>query len=154
MNSSILAASQAQHAVPEAESVEKAAPDIDALVEKIRGMTGTTKADGAAPASGTSSIDSNLLSANARSQSATPGIPYNVCSGTPVPIGKLVEVLRAKARVPITIAQDPSRFRPNDTPLVLGDHARLTRDTGWSPEIPIEQTVDDLLAYWRQQIAS
>ena len=86
--------------------------------------------------------------------SATPGIPYNVCSGTPVPIGKLVEVLRAKARVPITIAQDPSRFRPNDTPLVLGDHARLTRDTGWSPEIPIEQTVDDLLAYWRQQIAS
>ena len=86
--------------------------------------------------------------------SAKPGIPYNVCSGTPVPIGRLVEVLKSRARVPITIEQDPARFRPNDTPLVLGDHSRLTRDTGWSPEIPIERTVDDLLAYWRQQIAS
>ncbi|HEX6163508.1 MAG TPA: GDP-mannose 4,6-dehydratase [Vicinamibacterales bacterium] len=86
--------------------------------------------------------------------SAKPGIPYNVCSGTPVPISRLVELLKSKARVPITIAQDPARFRPNDTPLVLGDHARLTRDTGWSPEIPFEQTVSDLLAYWRQQIAS
>jgi GDP-4-dehydro-6-deoxy-D-mannose reductase len=60
-----------------------------------------------------------------------------------VPIRRLVELLRSKARVPITIEQDPSRFRPNDTPLVLGDHSRLTADTGWSPQIPLEQTVED-----------
>ena len=78
--------------------------------------------------------------------SAMPGVPYNVCSGTPVPIRDLVELMRSKARVPIAIEQDPSRFRPNDTPLVLGDHSRLTADTGWSPQIPLEQTVDDLLA--------
>lgn len=83
-------------------------------------------------------------------RSATPGIPYNVCSGTPVQIRTLVELLRSKSRVPITIEQDPARFRPNDTPLVLGDHALLTRDTGWTPQIPLEQTVDDLLDYWRQ----
>ena len=59
--------------------------------------------------------------------SAKPGMPYNVCSGTPVPIRTLVELLQSKARVPITIEQDPARFRPNDTPLVLGDHSRLTR---------------------------
>ena len=86
--------------------------------------------------------------------SATPGVPYNVCSGTPVPIRELVGLMQRHARVPITVGQDPSRFRPNDTPLVLGDHSRLTRDTGWSPRIPLEQTVGDLLAYWRQQIAS
>lgn len=84
--------------------------------------------------------------------SATPGIPYNVCSGNAVPIRTLVDAMRANARVPIAIAQDPSRFRPNDTPLVLGDHGRLTRDTGWSPQIPIDQTVRDLLAYWRETI--
>ncbi len=84
--------------------------------------------------------------------SAIPGVPYNVCSGTAVPIRDLVELLRSKARVPITIEQDQSRFRPNDTPLVLGDHSRLTRDTGWSPQIPLEQTVEDLLAYWRQTL--
>ena len=85
--------------------------------------------------------------------SATPGIPYNVCSGTAVPIRTLTDLLKSKARVPIAIDQDSSRFRPNDTPLVLGDHSRLTRDTGWSPQIPLEQTAEDLLAYWRTQIA-
>ena len=85
--------------------------------------------------------------------SAKPGIPYNVCSGTPVPISRLVGLMQSKARVPITIAQDPARFRPNDTPLVLGDHARLTSDTGWTPAIPFEKTVEDLLSYWRLEIA-
>ena len=84
--------------------------------------------------------------------SATPGVPYNVCSGRAVPIRDLVELLRSKARVPITIEQDPSRFRPNDTPLVLGDHSRLTADTGWSPQIRVDQTVTDLLDYWRSAI--
>ena len=84
--------------------------------------------------------------------SAKPGVPYNVCSGTPVRIRTLVELLQSKARVPITIEQDPARFRPNDTPLVLGDHRRLTSDTGWVPQIPLAQTVEDLLSYWRSQI--
>lgn len=80
---------------------------------------------------------------------ATPGIPYNVCSGTPLPIRTLVDTLLSRARVPIAIEQDPARFRPHDTPLVLGDHAQLTRDTSWTPRIPLEQTVEDLLHYWR-----
>jgi GDP-4-dehydro-6-deoxy-D-mannose reductase len=83
-------------------------------------------------------------------RSAEPGVPYNVCSGTPIQVRTLVETLLSRARVPITIEQDPARFRPNDTPLVLGDHARLTRDTGWVPQIPLERTADDLLDYWRQ----
>ena len=86
-------------------------------------------------------------------KSATPGIPYNVCSGTPVPIRTLVELLISRARVAITVEQDPSRLRPNDTPLVLGDHRRLTADTGWRPEIRLDKTAADLLSYWRTAIA-
>ena len=85
-------------------------------------------------------------------QSARPGVPYNVCSGRPLAIRTLVETFLARAKVPIRIVQDPARFRPNDTPLVLGDHSRVTADTGWTPQIPVEQTVDDLLTYWRQAI--
>lgn len=87
-------------------------------------------------------------------QRATPGIPYNVCSGVPMPISQLVETMRARARVPIEIEIDPARFRKNDTPVVLGDHTRLTNDTGWMPEITLEQTVEDLLSYWRSASAS
>lgn len=82
-------------------------------------------------------------------QAAKPGVPYNVCSGTPVAIRTLVDLFVAKAKVPIEIVQDPARLRPNDTPIVLGDRSRIEADTGWSPEIPLEKTVDDLLTYWR-----
>ncbi len=71
-----VAASQAQHAVAEEETpAGETEADIDALVEKIRGMTGSTTS-GQTVAPFASSIDTNLLAANeARSQSATPGIP-------------------------------------------------------------------------------
>lgn len=85
---------------------------------------------------------------------AKPGVPYNVCSGVPLRISELVELIRSKARVPVAIEQDPARLRPSDTPVVLGDRSQLTRDTGWAPHIPFEQTIDDLLAYWRQQVAA
>jgi len=89
---------------------------------------------------------------HAMMKSAKPGIPYNVCSGRAVSIRTLVELLRARAMLPITVEQDPARFRPNDTPLVLGDHSRLTADTGWTPQIRIDQTIADLLTYWRGQV--
>jgi GDP-4-dehydro-6-deoxy-D-mannose reductase len=81
--------------------------------------------------------------------SARPGVPYNVCGGRAVRIGDLVDVLRARARCAIAIEHDPTRLRPNDVPVLYGSHARLTRDTGWTPGIPLEQTLDDLLEYWR-----
>lgn len=86
-------------------------------------------------------------------KSARPGIPYNVCSGTAVPVRALVELMISHARVPITVTQDPARFRPNDTKLIVGHYGRLAKDTGWSPEIPFEKTVEDLLGYWRSAIA-
>jgi GDP-4-dehydro-6-deoxy-D-mannose reductase len=78
-----------------------------------------------------------------------PGQTYNVCSGRALAIRELVDSLCARARVPVTLAQDPALLRPSDTPLMLGDHARLTADTGWQPAIPMDQTLDDLLDYWR-----
>lgn len=84
-------------------------------------------------------------------QSAKPGTPYNVCSGRPVPVKELMHLFLQRARVPVTVERDPARFRPNDTPLILGDVTKLKTDTGWTATIPLEQTVEDLLAYWRIQ---
>jgi GDP-4-dehydro-6-deoxy-D-mannose reductase len=81
-----------------------------------------------------------------------PGRPYNVCSGHAIPIGDVVEQLVAKSRVRVRIRVDPARFRPNDLPLVEGDPARIRKELGWTPQIPLQQTLDDLLEYWRAQI--
>jgi GDP-4-dehydro-6-deoxy-D-mannose reductase len=78
-----------------------------------------------------------------------PGRPYNVCSGRAVTIRHLLELLIARARCPVTVKIDPARYRPNDNPILLGDSSRLRDELGWTPEIPLERTVDDLLEYWR-----
>jgi GDP-4-dehydro-6-deoxy-D-mannose reductase len=83
--------------------------------------------------------------------SAEPGVPYNVCGGRAIRIGDLVELFRSRARVPVSIELDPARMRPSDVPRLWGSHARLTRASAWAPTIPLEQTVDDLLAWWRTQ---
>jgi len=64
-------------------------------------------------------------------------------------IRELLDLLIARARVPVEVKVDPARYRPNDTPLLLGNPARLRAELGWTPQIPIEQTLDDLLEYWR-----
>jgi GDP-4-dehydro-6-deoxy-D-mannose reductase len=77
------------------------------------------------------------------------GRAYNVCSGRAISIRALLDELLARARVPIRIRVDPSRYRPNDVPLLLGDPTRITTELGWLPEIPLDKTLDDLLSYWR-----
>jgi GDP-4-dehydro-6-deoxy-D-mannose reductase len=81
------------------------------------------------------------------------GRPYNVCSGRAYSMRALLDVLLSLARARVRIEVDPSRLRPSDNPVMLGSHARITQETGWKPRIPIEQTLADLLGYWRQAIA-
>jgi GDP-4-dehydro-6-deoxy-D-mannose reductase len=81
----------------------------------------------------------------------TPGRPYNVCSGQAITIRELLDRLLARAHVPISVRIDPSRMRPNDTPLVLGDPSRIQTELGWRPEIPLDRALDDLLDNWRSR---
>jgi GDP-4-dehydro-6-deoxy-D-mannose reductase len=76
--------------------------------------------------------------------------PYNVCSGRAHTMRRLLDILLSLTPVRVRIEIDPTRLRPSDNPIVLGSHARLTAETGWTPAIPIEQTLADLLDYWRR----
>jgi GDP-4-dehydro-6-deoxy-D-mannose reductase len=80
------------------------------------------------------------------------GRPYNVCTGTAVAVDTLLDRLVSLARVAVRIVPDPSRYRPNDTPVVLGNPERANRELGWKATIPVEQTAHDLLDYWRDQV--
>ena len=80
----------------------------------------------------------------------SPGTVYNVCSGRAYRMRDLLETLVARARVEVEVRTDPERLRPNDTPLLLGDPSRIKQATGWEPRVPIEQTLADLLDYWRR----
>src|SRR5262249_44329497 len=77
------------------------------------------------------------------------GRAYNVCSGRAISIGDLLDLLLARARVAIRVRVDTVRYRPHDIPFLVGDHTRISSELGWQPQIPLEQTLDDLLEFWR-----
>jgi GDP-4-dehydro-6-deoxy-D-mannose reductase len=77
---------------------------------------------------------------------------YNVCSGRGYVLADLVNELMKICAVPVKIEIDPSRFRPSELPTIVGDASRLRGATGWKPQIPMQDTLKDLLAYWRKSI--
>jgi GDP-4-dehydro-6-deoxy-D-mannose reductase len=56
------------------------------------------------------------------------------------------------AKVPVEARPDPSRMRPSDVPVLQADTTKFRAATGWAPEIPFEQTLEDTLEYWRERI--
>src|SRR4029077_15791788 len=82
------------------------------------------------------------------------GRAYNVCSGHAISIGDLLDMLLARARVPIRVRVDTVRYRSNDVPGLLGDHTRISTELVWQPLIPLERPLDDLLEFWRARAST
>jgi GDP-4-dehydro-6-deoxy-D-mannose reductase len=79
-----------------------------------------------------------------------PGEVYNVCRGEAVSIEEVARRLLALAGADLEIVVDPGRMRPIDVPELRGDPSRLNSATGWVPEIPLDVTLADVLAYWQE----
>jgi len=83
---------------------------------------------------------------------AAPGETYNAASGRATTIREVLDGLLALAGGPIQVRVSAERVRPVDLPLLLGDAGRLRALTGWAPRIPLEQSLADVLADWRQRV--
>ncbi len=83
---------------------------------------------------------------------AAPGEVYNAASGRALAIREVIDGFLALARGAIEVRVAHDRVRPIDIPLLLGDTGRLRALTGWKPQIPLEQSLADVLADWRQRV--
>ncbi|MFO7675814.1 MAG: GDP-mannose 4,6-dehydratase [bacterium] len=81
-----------------------------------------------------------------------PGEVYNVATGKGWRIGAMLDILLGLAKVKVEVKPDPARMRPSDVELLLGDPSKLRARTGWEPEYRFEQTMADLLDYWRGRV--
>ena len=79
------------------------------------------------------------------------GEAYNVCSGRAVSIHEVADHLLSLASRPMALELDAERLRPVEVPVHWGDNTKLRTVTGWQPSISLEQSLADVLAWWRDQ---
>ncbi len=81
-----------------------------------------------------------------------PGEVYNIATGRGWRIREMLDILLSIARVKVTVEPDPARMRPSDVELLIGSPAKVERETGWQRRYSFEQTMNDLLEYWRARV--
>lgn len=80
------------------------------------------------------------------------GEAYHVCSGVDRSVRDLTDILVGHSTTDIVLETDPALLRPVDLKVLRGDNSKISERTGWSPTIPIEQTLEDLLEFWRRNL--
>ena len=80
------------------------------------------------------------------------GETYNVGSGNAREIRAVLDLIISKSTADISVEIDSNKLRPVDVPIIEADITRLNRLTGWLPQIPLEQTIQETLDYWRMHI--
>ncbi len=75
-------------------------------------------------------------------QQGTSGEAYNVCSGSEISIGEVLDLVIAACGADITPVVDPLLLRPVDVPRRVGDNTKLCKATGWRPSFSLAETLD------------
>lgn len=79
------------------------------------------------------------------------GQVYNICSEKSYSMQEVLDKLLALSDTSVEVRQEPSRMRPSDVPVLEGDCSRFRDATGWRPEIPFDQSLQDIMTFWRDR---
>jgi len=80
------------------------------------------------------------------------GEVYNVCSGKAVALREILDLLLSFSSQKIEVQVDSNKLRKADIPLLLGENQKVKKETSWEPEVPLKQSLHDLLEYWRKRV--
>ena len=73
---------------------------------------------------------------------------YNVCSGVGISLENIIKIIGNYLGIEVTIKVDPKRIRPRDNKLIVGSNKKL-KDLGWNQKYLLEDTLKDLIDYWK-----
>lgn len=80
------------------------------------------------------------------------GEVYNVCSGRSYSLESILKRLLSFTQKEISVRVDSRKLRKVDIPRLVGDNRKIKEAISWEPQIPIEQSLEELLDYWRQRV--
>lgn len=71
---------------------------------------------------------------------------YNICSSKSVKGTEIFAgLVEASGKTDIRSESEVTKLRPTDVAFVCGSNQRIKEDAGWEPEIPLEQTLADVI---------
>jgi GDP-4-dehydro-6-deoxy-D-mannose reductase len=76
---------------------------------------------------------------------AEPDAIFNIAAGKAVKIEEILKGLLALSTAAITVERDPSRNRPSDIPIIIGDAEKFRNCFGWSPKHSLTDTLKGTL---------
>lgn len=80
---------------------------------------------------------------------------YNIGGTYTCKIADMLNYLISQSTIDnIEIVIDPERLRPIDADLQIPNTTKFENHTGWKPKYTFEQTMNDLLQYWRDRVNS
>lgn len=82
------------------------------------------------------------------------GTPYNIGSGKAYQIKEILDILLSFSSIKMKVGQDASLMRPEKIAKIVCDFSKFNLATGWKPAIKIEETLKDLLDYYRNETAN
>ena len=77
---------------------------------------------------------------------------YNVGSGKIISVREVLDMILALSKVKISVETDKAKFRPADIPKIEADISKLKNDIGWMPEISLDESLEDITEYWREEV--
>ena len=87
-----------------------------------------------------------------KAKHGTDGV-FNLSSGVGVQINEILTSLLDMATCEIKVHIDPSKVRENEVAVAIGDRSKFCRDYDWAPQVPLRQTLEDTLSFFRENLA-
>lgn len=72
---------------------------------------------------------------------------YNVCSGCGISLHNIIQMLCEIMDIRFSIREDKKLRRPADIPVIVGCNDKLKKQTSWTNEIMLEESLRDILKY-------
>lgn len=85
-------------------------------------------------------------------EKGTPGEVYNISSEKIYLMKDIVSMIEKEMNMKFEIEVDSSLLRSTDEKVIVGDVTKLKQDTGWKQTISLEETIRDMLNYWKNKI--
>ena len=76
---------------------------------------------------------------------------YNICCGVGYSLRDILQQLASILDMEVLTETDERLIRPKDNRIIIGSNEKIKRDIGWIPEIPLQQSLKDIIHFWNKQ---